>query len=61
MNHKEPALSEYVLKQKPNKSSRDALIEAATKACSVMDGAAQIGSTHYWFVDADKFEIVRKK
>jgi hypothetical protein len=37
------------------------LIEFATKACKDMGGAAEIGSSGYWIVDAKLYEIVRKK
>lgn len=47
--------------RKPNELAKAILIDTATKACAIMGGAAQIGETNFWFVDGDKFEIVRKE
>jgi hypothetical protein len=61
MQHNERKTYRESYTKKPNELARNILIDTATKACKAMGGAAQIGETNYWFVDADKFEIVRKE
>lgn len=61
MQHKEKTSYRDDRNRKPNELARDILIDSATRACKAMGGAAQIGETNFWFVDGDKFEIVRKE
>jgi hypothetical protein len=61
MQHNDKATYHPSKTRAPNQLARKILIDTATKACKLMGGAAQIGDSGYWFVDSDKFEIVRKK
>ena len=45
----------------PDNPAKTILIEFAMKACKALGGAAEIGDSGYWIVDARIYEIVRRE